>query len=42
MGPLQGETGHKTMMIGGETKIFQRGLFDFFTFENLKKKLKKI
>ena len=42
MGPLYGETRHKTLMIPGETKIFQRGLFDFFSICSSEKKMKKI
>ena len=36
MGPMYGEIRHKTMMIPGKTKIFQRDLFEKIRFENLK------
>ena len=32
LGPMYGENRHKTMMIPGKTKIFQRGLFVLFQF----------
>ena len=36
MGPMYGEIRHKTMMIPGKTKIFQRDLFEKIRFENFK------
>ena len=36
LGPMYGENRHKTMMIPGKTKIFQRGLFEKIRFENFK------
>ena len=36
LGPMYGENRHKTMIIPGKTKIFQRGLFEKIRFENFK------
>ena len=36
LGPMYGDIRHKTMMIPGKTKIFQRGLFEKIRFENFK------
>ena len=36
LGPMYDELRHKTMMIPGKTKIFQRDLFEKIRFENVK------
>ena len=36
LGPMYGEIRHKTIMIPGKTKIFQRDLFEKIRFENFK------